>query len=218
MPSLASDRFFILARHAESTANTAQVVNSDPSRPVPLTAHGREQARMLGEQLTNLEIDLAVGSRFLRTQETIDLALLDRSVPTLIEPGFDEVQAGDMDGAPMEAYWSWKEEHDWDTKFPRGESVNDALRRYAAAIKRILESNERVTLIVAHDFGLRSVATYAARAAFPLTQFGAWEHAVPYLFDVQSLRRAAARMQHVAAGQHGETASGSNVVSSAGAT
>jgi broad specificity phosphatase PhoE len=216
VPSRPSDRFFILTRHAESTANRAQVVNSDPSKSLPLTARGKEQARTLGEQLTNLEIDLAVGTRFLRTQETIDIALHDRGVPILIEPGFDEVQAGDMEGAPMEVYWSWKEEHDWDTQFPRGESVNDALRRYAAAIKSVLDRSERVTLIVGHEFGLRSVATGAARGAFPLTQFGAWEHAVPYLFDAHALCGAAARLTRVAASQRGGTTSGSYVAPNTG--
>jgi broad specificity phosphatase PhoE len=195
----ASGRLFILARHAESTANAAQVVNSDPSRPVPLTAHGKEQARALGGQLANLEIDLAVGTRFLRSQETIEVALHDRAVPTTIDSDFDEVQTGDMDGVPMDVYWSWKEEHGCGVQFPRGESVNDALRRYAAAIKRILDRTERMTLIVAHEFGLRSVATGAAHGSFPLTQFGAWEHAVPYLFDAHALFRAAARLERVAA-------------------
>ena len=38
-------RLFVFARHAESEANAAHVVSSDPSQPVPLTARGRAQAR-----------------------------------------------------------------------------------------------------------------------------------------------------------------------------
>ena len=33
-------RLFVFARHAESTANAAHVLSSDPSRPVALTARG----------------------------------------------------------------------------------------------------------------------------------------------------------------------------------
>ena len=197
----ASSRLFILARHAESTANTAQVVSSNPMQPVPLTAHGKQQARALGEQLANLQVDLAVSTRFLRTQETIEVALHERVVPTTIDPDFDEVRTGDLDGAPMDVYWSWKEEHGWDAPFPRGESVNDALRRYAAAIRRVLDRSERVVLIVAHEFGLRSVGTGASGGSFPLPQLGAWEHAVPYLFDAHALCRAADRLERVAAGR-----------------
>jgi broad specificity phosphatase PhoE len=68
-------RLFVFARHGESTANAANVLCSDPSGPVALTARGRAQARSLGAQLANLHIDLAVGTRLLRTQQTIDIAL-----------------------------------------------------------------------------------------------------------------------------------------------
>jgi broad specificity phosphatase PhoE len=87
-------RLFVFARHAESAANTTHQLSGDPSRPVALIPRAREQARALGVQLANLPIDLAVGTRFLRTQQTIDIAVHGRQVPVLIEPGFDEIQAG----------------------------------------------------------------------------------------------------------------------------
>ena len=104
-------RLFVFARHAESAANAAHVLSSDPSRPVALTARGRVQARVLGAQLANMPVDLAVGTRFLRTRQTIDIALHGRQIPVLIEPGFDELQAGDLDGALIKAYRSWKHLH-----------------------------------------------------------------------------------------------------------
>ena len=69
---------FVFARHAESTANTAHVLSSDPARPVALTERGRAQARALGAQLAGVHIDLAVGTRFQRSQETIGIALHGR--------------------------------------------------------------------------------------------------------------------------------------------
>src|SRR5258708_20356154 len=99
-------RLFVFARHAESAANAANVLNTSPSQPVALTARGRTQARALGAQLVGLHVDLAVGTRLLRTQQTIDLALDDRQVPTLIEPGFDEIRAGDPAGPPIAAHSS----------------------------------------------------------------------------------------------------------------
>jgi len=61
-------RLFIFARHAESVANAANMRNSNPSQPVALTARGRTQARALCAQLANLHVDLAVGTRLLRTR------------------------------------------------------------------------------------------------------------------------------------------------------
>jgi broad specificity phosphatase PhoE len=74
-------RLFVFARHAESAANAADVLSTSPSQPVALTARGRRQARALGAQLAGLHVDLAVGTRLLRTRQTIDLALGGRCPP-----------------------------------------------------------------------------------------------------------------------------------------
>ena len=160
-------RLFAFARHAESEANATHVLSSDPARPVALTARGRAQARALGAQLANLPIDLAVGTRLLRTQQTIDLALDGRPVPVLIESGFDELRAGDLDGAPMDAYWSWKHQHTSTDRLPHGESVHDALRRYADALRRLLARDETVTLVIVHELVLRYITAAATSGAPP---------------------------------------------------
>jgi len=193
---LADDAFrlFAFARHAESEANAAHVFSSDPSRPVGLTARGRAQARALGAQLAGLHIDLAVGTRLLRTQQTIDIALDGRPVPILIEPGFDELQAGDLDGAPMAAYWSWKHEHTSADRLPHGESIHDALRRYADALRRLLAREETVTLVITHELALR----YISAGGVPPVPGTAFPNAVPYLFDRHAVRRAAASLDALA--------------------
>jgi broad specificity phosphatase PhoE len=183
-------RLFVFARHAESEANVAKALSSDPARPVALTEHGREQARGLGAQLANLGVDLAVATRFLRTRQTVEIALHGRHVPILIEPGFDEVDAGDFDGASIDTYWSWKDGHASHENFPGGESEDDALRRYADALQRLLERTEPVTLVVTHEHALRSIATAADLALSALGPDTALVNAVPYPFDERALRRA----------------------------
>jgi broad specificity phosphatase PhoE len=148
-------RLFVFARHAESVANAANLLNSNPSQSVALTARGRTQARVLGAQLASLHVDLAVGTRLLRTQQTIGIALDGREVPTLIEPGFDEIRAGDLEGAPIEAYRCWQDQHTPGDRLPHGESIQEALRRYAGALRRLLDRTETVTLVVIHDLALR---------------------------------------------------------------
>jgi broad specificity phosphatase PhoE len=157
-----------------------------------LTARGRTQARALGAQLANLHVDLAVGTRLLRTRQTIDIALDGRQVPTLIEPGFDEIRAGDLEGAPIEAYRSWQDQHTPGDRLPNGESIEDALRRYTGALRRLLGRTETITLVVIHDLALRYIA---AAATSPLPSNGtAFPNAVPYLFDQPAARRAAASL------------------------
>jgi broad specificity phosphatase PhoE len=190
-------RLFVFARHAESTANTAHVLSSDPARPVALTERGRAQARALGAQLANVHIDLAVGTRFLRTRETIDVVLHGRHAPVLIEPGFDELQAGDLDGAPMETYRSWRHRHTLGDRLPHGESPNDALQRYANALRRLLARTEAVTLVVLHEFALRYIALAAAAdgSRLPAEAVG---NAIPFLFDEHAAERAATSLDAMA--------------------
>ena len=186
-------RLFVFARHGESTANAANVLSSDPSGPVALTARGRAQARSLGAQLANLHIDLAVGTRLPRTQQTIDIALDGRRVPTLIEPGFDELQAGDLEGAQIQVYRSWRNHHTSSDRLPHGESIDDALQRYVGALRRLLARKETVTLVVVHELALRYLTTAAQTGSSPVTGT-AIRNAVPYLFDERAARRAAARL------------------------
>ena len=182
-------RLFVFARHAESVANIAHVISSDPAHPAALTRRGRGQARKLGAQLVNFEIDIAFCTRFLRTRQTIDVALHGRAIPVLVEPGLDEVQTGVFDGAPIQSYWAWKERHAPSERLPHGESLDEAVRRYVDALQRLLARTEAVTLIVAHELALRYIATAAANAS-PAAAQSSIANAVPYLFDENALRRA----------------------------
>jgi broad specificity phosphatase PhoE len=177
-------RLFVFARHAESAANAEHMLSSDPARPIALTSHGREQARQLGVQLADLDIDLAVVTSFLRTWETAELALEGRDIPILLEPDLDDVRAGIFDGAPIEAYWSWREHHTRSDRFPMGESLDETVRRYANALHRLLERPEAVTLVVAHELSLRSIVD----SDFEIP------NATPYLLDEDAVRRAAERL------------------------
>ena len=190
-------RLFVFARHAESTANTAHVLSTDPARPVPLTERGQAQARALGAQLAHVPIDLAVGTRFLRTHETIDIALHGRHVPVLIEPGFDELRAGDLDGAPIDAYRSWTRQHTLSDRLPQGESPDDALRRYANALRLLLARTETVTLVVLHEFALRNIALAVAPNGSHVPA-GPVGNAIPFLFDEHAAGRAAASLDAMA--------------------
>lgn len=192
--TLRAARLFVVARHGESAANAAGVVSSDPARSVALTERGRAQARQLATQLATLHIDLAVATRFLRTQQTVELALRGRPVPVLIEPGFDEIRAGDFDGAPIVAYRSWKQHHACSERFPNGESVDEALRRCANALRRLLSRPDAVTLMVMHEFALRHIAAAAAnRGSYPSIP-----NATPYLFDECAIERAAVGLEALA--------------------
>ena len=139
----------------------------------------------------------ALGRLSRREQQTIDLALDGRPVPVLIESGFDELRAGDLDGAPMDTYMSWKYQHTSNDRFPHGESVRDALRRYACALRRLLARDETVTLVIVHELALRYI-TAAATSGAPPVPGTAFPNAVPYLLDQRAAQRAAASLDALA--------------------
>jgi broad specificity phosphatase PhoE len=188
-----SVRLFVFARHGESTANVARLVSSDPTRSVGLTVRGKAQARQLGAQVAALDVELAVCSSFVRTQETLAIALRGRPIPVLIDRGFDEIRAGDFDGKPIEAYWSWEQHHSASDRFPRGESVDEALLRYATALRRLSSRTEAVTLLVVHEFALRHIATAATTPA--TLSRARFANALSYLFDERAIERAAAGLE-----------------------
>lgn len=76
-------------------------------------------------------------------------------------------------------------------RLPHGESIDDALRRYADALRRLPARKEKVTLVVIHEIALRYIAAAATPGPAPLNDT-AVPNAAPYLFDEPAVRRAAA--------------------------
>ena len=137
-----------LVRHAESTYNAARRANGDPSVPVGLSPAGREQARALARALAGVPFDLAVRTRFPRTAETLAIMLEGRSVPVDVYPELDDVDVGDFEGGPVDAYRAWRAHHGPSESPPGGESPLAALARYVAGYERLLASGTRCTLVV----------------------------------------------------------------------
>jgi len=188
-----------LARHAESTLNFERRVNGDPSVAVPLTDKGRDEARLLGAQLANVELDLCVHTRFPRTKETAELAVAGRGVPVGVEPRLDDIDIGDLEGSPIEQYREVKREVGRKRPFPGGESLDDAARRYAAAYRDLLERNVKRVLVVCHEIPVRYALNAAAGSdALDGPPFHDLPNAIPFAFDGAALARAAERIEQLA--------------------
>jgi broad specificity phosphatase PhoE len=188
-----------LARHAESTLNLERRVNGDPSVAVPLTDKGRVEARLLGAQLANVELDLCMHTRFPRTKETAELAVAGRGVPVEVEPRLDDINIGDLDGSPIEQYREVKREVGRKRPFPGGESLDEAARRYAAAYRDLLERNVRRVLVVCHEIPVRYALNAAAGSdALDGPPFHDLPNAIPFAFDGAALGRAAGRIEQLA--------------------
>ena len=183
-------RLFVLVRHGQTTLNLSRRVNGDPAVAVPLTEQGHREAAALGLQVAGTALDLCLHTRFERTRETAELALAGRTVPLEVEPLFDDIYVGELEGRSVDDYRAWKEEHTRADTFPGGESLDDAARRYADGFERLLERPEERVLVVCHEIPVR----YALNAAAGSDELDGPAHAlgncIPHLFDEDGLRRA----------------------------
>ena len=191
-------RLFVIARHAHSTLNLERRINGDPSVPVPLTEQGEEEARQLGIQVANVPIDACVHTRFPRTRETAAIALAGRDVPTRVEPLLDDIDVGNLEGQTIDEYHAWKRQHTRADRFPGGESLDEAARRYAHGFRKLVEGPGECVLVVCHEIPLR----YALNAVGGSGQLDGPVHALrnaaPYLFMEPALLRAAERVAELA--------------------
>jgi broad specificity phosphatase PhoE len=190
-------QLYVIARHGESTLNFENRVNGDPAVPVALTQKGRDEARLLGQQLAHVPLELCVHTRFGRTHETAAIALEGRDVPFEEEPLLDDIDIGELEGQTLDEYRAWKRAHSRRDPFPAGESLDDAARRYAEGYARLLHRSETSVLVVTHEIPLR----YAINAADgsdhldgPTRQLA---NATPYLFDEAALTRAVAGIRRL---------------------
>jgi len=188
-------RLYVIARHGESTLNSENRVNGDPSVPVRLTEKGREEARLLGQQVAHVPFELCVHTPFARTRETAEIALAGREVPFTDAPLLGDIRIGELEGKTLEDYRAWKHAHTRRDAFPGGESLDDAARRYADAYEQLLERDESCVLVVTHEIPLR----YAINAADGSNDLDGPTHqlanATPYLFDESALARAVAQIR-----------------------
>jgi broad specificity phosphatase PhoE len=187
-------RVFVLARHGESTLNVDGVVNGDPSVQVRLTEKGRCEADLLGKQLRNLPLDLCVVTRFARARETAEIALEGRDVRFDVEPLFDDIDIGALEGASLDDYRAWKRAHTRADPFPDGESLDEAAVRYGRALESLLARPEPAILVVAHEIPVRYALNAAGGSDDPDAPHHAIANATPYLFGEGELAGAAARL------------------------
>jgi broad specificity phosphatase PhoE len=191
-------RLFVVARHGQSLFNVDKIVNGDPELDRGLSEQGIEEAERLASQLAPLPVDLLAVSPFPRALQTANIALAGRDVPHLVDDELGDVRIGELEGASLDAYRAAPAHSNRKERFPGGESLDEAARRYAGAFERLLGRDESTTLVVCHEIPVRYLVNAAAGSAElngPLTFVA---NAAPYLLDETSLRRAVGRIQELA--------------------
>lgn len=189
----------ILARHGESELSVVGTVNGDPAVACALTPEGEQQARRLGAQLAEVEIDLCVTSEFERAQRTAELALNGREIPQLVLPELNDVRFGGFEGKPLAEYRAWAAENEPTLEAPGGgESRSATVSRYVRAYRTILGRPEETILVVAHGLPIRYVLN-ALDETDPAPLVEQVAYAEPYTLQRRELGLAVDRLERWAA-------------------
>jgi broad specificity phosphatase PhoE len=147
----------LLARHGETEWNRIGRYQgwADP----PLNETGREQARMLAEQLRSTPFAAVYSSDLRRARETAEIVAAPHGVPVVVEPGLREVNVG---------AWSGLTRAEVERRFPAGERPGGETREQHAA--RVLGAAERIArahpaeriLLVSHGGTMRALRTHVS--------------------------------------------------------
>jgi broad specificity phosphatase PhoE len=181
----------IFVRHGESEYSVEQRLNGDAAVGVGLTAHGREEARRLGEELVVTDIDLCVTSALRRTQETADIALAGREIPRLVVPELNDPRYGCFEGATLDAYRVWADTAPSHARPPDGgESRLQIVARYARALRILLARSEATIVVVAHSLPIAYLLG-TRNGDVPRPRVPLIAHASVHRFPAGDLERAA---------------------------
>ena len=162
-------RRIYLMRHAEAAYISPDGVPTTDPRSVPLTAAGREQARVQAEVLRSVPFDRAVCSGLPRTRETAGIVLAGRAGPALEEmPALAEITAGDRREPRIDlAGWIAHVANPWadaaapDARFLGGERFSDFEARVLPAFQTLLaDVSWHTLLLVLHGAVNRVLLNY----------------------------------------------------------
>lgn len=147
-----------LLRHGESEANVGGLINDDPTRPVPLTSNGREQAASAAQALSGIRFSHAYASQFPRARQTAEIVLAGSNLPLTIDARLNERRSG-LDGQPVEAFNGLVRPDPVSIKPANGESFLEQMTRVLGFLDEIaLRHPAGIVLAVSHENPIQAAA------------------------------------------------------------
>ncbi len=150
-----------LVRHGETVESARRAYSG--RRDVPLTEHGREQARRAGERLRDAGVDAVYSSPLGRAVDTSRLIGAATGAPVRVDERLTEIDYGPLEGLDREGarerfggpYQGWREDP-MGSPMPGAEPLPKALERARSATSEAIAA-ARCPVIVGHQGILRLV-------------------------------------------------------------
>ncbi|MGF9755952.1 histidine phosphatase family protein [Microvirga sp. 0TCS3.31] len=155
----------LLMRHGQTHANVSGEL--DTAHPgLDLTDLGRAQAAAAAKAIAGERLDAIYVSSRVRTHQTAAPTAEDRGIEPVQLDGLQEIDAGDFEmrsdhdavAGYIGAVAAWLE-GDLAHRMPGGETGEEFLARYDAAVRTIVEAGHDSALVVSHGAALRAWAS-----------------------------------------------------------
>jgi len=152
------NKYFVM-RHGEAENNVLCVYSSDQKKN-HLTEFGQTKVVETAQILLNKKITKIYCSPFLRTRETAEIVAKYLNFPKdkiIYDERIRELEFGDFSDKPEENFWDYVKKENWefDSVIPNGESYQDAKNRMGDFLYEIDQSNQDETiLIISHGLAV----------------------------------------------------------------
>jgi len=152
----------LLMRHGQTHANVSGEL--DTAHPgLDLTDLGRAQAVAASKALADEALDAIFVSSRVRTHQTAAPTAEDRGLPLTQLDGLQEIDAGDFEmrndhdaiAGYIGSVATWLEGR-LDHRMPGGETGEEFLERFDAAVRSIVAAGHEAALVVSHGAALRT--------------------------------------------------------------
>ena len=156
-----------LVRHGQSEHNVAAIYQS---QDVKLSDVGREQARLIAERISDLQIDALISSPLPRTLETAQIIgqVIGKEIVTS-EILVERITPPFIEGKPYEDVESSKLWREWEANFYNpgsniadGENFEKILARTDAALELFLNNPGQSLIVVSHGGFIRAITARVA--------------------------------------------------------
>ena len=141
-------------RHGQSEYNLLRLCNDDPTRPVPLTPLGREQAASAAAALDGQGIEIIYASPLQRARETAAILNERIGAPVVVDARLADIRSG-CEGRPVAEYQAAIAQDPLHARPNGGESLLDCRQRIRGFLDWLAAQPHAAVALVAHEETLR---------------------------------------------------------------